>query len=229
MEHYNTNGLNVLSEELAEVLQNAVAEALLLIEQEDSQLRELERATRAVMRQVGHRFLKLLIEACRPEAPSETVRCRCGGEASFERQREGTVITLMGQIRVTRAYYLCEACGEGTYPLDEKLGFRAGALSAELQEAVALTGVHLPFELASDLFERLTQISISDNGVRQATEQIGQERLENDQEMVNRAWEPQRAEVPEGPSEAPSRLYGSMDETSVRTEEGWRKPKLGSW
>jgi hypothetical protein len=102
-------------------------------------------------------------------------------------------------------------------------------VSAALQEALAMTGVHLPFELASNLFERLTQVSISDNGVREATERIGQERLEADEALVKAAWDPQRLEVPEGPSEAPKRLYGSVDETSVRTEEGWRKPKLGSW
>lgn len=229
MQDYNTTAVNVLSEQIGQVLKDALANALLLTEQEDSQLRDLEQATRAAMKQVGQQFLVLLIEGCRPVEPAKTVPCRCGGTAAFVRQREGTVITFMGQIKVERAYYLCEGCGHGTYPLDEKLGFHAGSLSTALQEAVALVGVHLPFDLASDLFERLTQISISDNGVRQATEQIGQERLEEDQELTDRAWDPQRIELPEGPAEAPNRLYGSVDETSVRTEEGWRKPKLGSW
>jgi hypothetical protein len=229
MQGYNTTAVNALSEQIGRVLKGALANALLLTKQEDTQLRNLEQATRAAMKQVGEQFLLLLIEACRPAEPAKTVPCRCGGTATFVRQREGTVITFMGQIKVARAYYLCEDCGEGIYPLDEKLGFHAGSLSTALQEAVALVGVHLPFDLASDLFERLTQISISDNGVRQATEQIGQERLEEDQELADKAWDPQRIELPEGPAKAPSRLYGSVDETSVRTEEGWRKPKLGSW
>lgn len=229
MQDYNTTAVNGLSEQIGRVLKDALANALLLTKQEDSQLRDLEQATRTAMKQVGQQFLLLLIEACRPDEPAGTVPCRCGGTATFVRKREGTVITFMGQIKVERAYYLCENCGEGTCPLDEKLGFHAGSLSTALQEAVALMGVHLPFDQASDLFERLTQISISDNGVRHATEQIGQERLEEDQKLVEKAWDPQRIELPEGPAEAPSRLYGSVDETSVRTEEGWRKPKLGSW
>jgi len=227
--HSTTNDLNTLTEELATVLQDALEEALPLTEREGTDLRDLETATVAAMKQVGQRFLRLLIEACQPTEPAETIPCRCGGTAAYVRHREGTVITLVGQIRVSRAYYLCNRCHEGTYPLDEKLGFCAGALSAALQEALAMTGVHLPFELASDLFERLTQIAISDNGVREATERIGQERLEADEALVEAAWDPQRMTVPEGPLEVPKRLYGSVDETSVRTEEGWRKPKLGSW
>jgi len=227
--NYSTDILNALTGEMTQVLHDAVEEALPLVDQEDSQLRDLERATIVAMRRVGRQFLRLLIEAARPAEPAETVPCACGETANYVREREGTVITFMGQIEVTRAYYLCGACRSGTYPLDEKLGFRAGALSTALQEAVALVGTHLPFELASDLFERLTQVSISDNGVREATEQIGQERLEADQAQMDAAWDPQRQELPEGPTEVPDRLYGSVDETSVRTEEGWRKPKLGSW
>jgi len=214
---------------MTQVLHDALAEALRLVDREDSQLRDLERATLAAMKQVGKKFLLIMIEAARPDEPAETVPCRCGGTASYVREREGTLLTFMDQVKVTRAYYLCADCMAGTYPLDETLGFRAGALSTALQEAVALIGTHLPFELASDLFERLTQVSISDNGVREATEQIGQERLEADQARVDAAWDPQRQELPSGPEEAPDRLYGSVDETSVRTEKGWRKPKLGSW
>jgi len=227
--HFTTSVLNKLTEELVVVLQDALEEALPLTEQEDTVLRDLETATVAAMKRVGQRFLRLLIEACQTTEPAETLLCRCGGTAAYVRHREGTVITLMGQVRVSRAYYLCDDCHEGTYPLDEKLGFCAGGLSAALQEALALMGVHLPFELASHLFERLAQVSISDNGVREATEQIGQERLEADEALVEAAWDPQRLEVPSGPLEVPKRLYGSVDETSVRTLEGWRKPKLGSW
>jgi hypothetical protein len=227
--HSTANNLNTLTEELVVVLQDALEEALPLTEQEDTDLRDLERVTVEAMNRVGQRFLHLLVAACRPAEPAETLLCHCGGTATYVRHREGTVITLMGQIRVLRAYYLCDDCHEGTYPLDEELGFCAGALSAALQDALAVTGVNLPFELASDLFERLTKVAISDNGVREATEQIGQERLEADEALVEAAWDSQRLELPEGPSEVPQRLYGSVDETSVRTEEGWRKPKLGSW
>jgi len=224
-----TDTRKMLAEDLLNVVEDAVTEAVSLTEQQDVQLRDLERVTLTALKRIGQQLLQGLVEACQPAEPEASVPCRCGGAATYVRQRTGTVLTWVEQIQVTRAYYLCATCRRGTCPLDEQLGFRAGALSADLQEAVALVGVHLPFEVASDLFERLTHVSLSDNAVRQATEQIGQERLDADEATVSAAWHPRRLELPAGPAEAPERLYGSLDETSVRTEAGWRKPKLGSW
>jgi hypothetical protein len=230
MQEHTTNDVNALVEELTGVLEDALEDALPLTKQEKTDLKELEKVTVAAMKRVGQRFLELLVQACQPAEIPETILCSCGGTAGYERHREGTVITLMGQIRVERAYYLCPSCQEGTYPLDEKLGFCAGAFSAALQEILAVIGVQVPsFEAASELFERLTLVSISDNGVREATERIGQERVEADKALVEAVWDLEGLEIPEGPSETPERLYGSVDGTSVHTEEGWREAKLGSW
>ncbi len=229
MNKCTTDRLNELIEGVNEVLEEAAEEALPLVEQESTDLRDLEEATTAAMKRVGRRFLELLVEACEPDETDEAVTCRCGGRAEFERHRSGTVITTFDQIEFRRAYHLCPECHKGTYPLDERLGLCAGGLSAALQETLALIGIHVPFETSSELSERLTGVSISDNGVRESTERIGQERLEAEQALVEAAWDPDRLEVPDGPEAAPHRLYGSIDETSVRTEEGWRKAKLGSW
>lgn len=224
-----TDDVDTLVRELTAVLQEAVEEAVPRAQHEDAELRDLEETVQVGMRRVGRRFLEQLIEACRSEEEAATIPCSCGGTAEFERHREGTILTTVGQVRVTRAYYLCSECHEGTYPLDEHLGVCAGGLSAALQEAVALMGIHVPFEVASEVFERLTRVSISDNGVRESTERIGQEVGEAEQAIVEAAWDRERFELPEGPDAPPERLYGSIDGTSVRTEEGWRKPKLGSW
>jgi hypothetical protein len=229
MKKDTTNDLAALMEGLTRTLEEVCEDALDLAEQEGTELRDLERATRAAMNQVGMRFLELLIEACRPAKREETVRCRCGAEAEFERYRDGTVITTFDQIAFKRAYYLCPECHQGTYPLDERLRLRAGGFSGALQETLALLGIHLPFEMASDLIERLIQVSVSDNGVRESTERMGQERLEEEEARVEAAWDLARFELPDGPEDPPQRLYGSIDGTTVRTEEGWREAKLGSW
>lgn len=106
---------------------------------------------------------------------------------------------------------------------------RAGSLSKALQEDAAMLGVHLPFEEGSQVLERLTPVTLSDNAIRMATEQIGQERATQDRQLVAAAWNPEGVELPTGPQQPPQRLYGSMDATSTRTEEGWRQPKLGCW
>ena len=224
-----TDRLNTLTEDLREVMKETFEEAWPLVDQVDTELRDLEEATQVAMKKVGRSFLEALVSACQPEEREETVACRCGGTATFERNRTGTVITVFDQLEFTRAYYLCPECHTGTYPLDERLGLCAGGLSAALQETLALVGLHVPFERSSELVERLIQVSISDNGVREATEHIGQERLEAEQALIEAAWDVERLELPRGPEPTPDRLYGSMDGTTVRTKAGWREAKLGSW
>jgi hypothetical protein len=70
MQHDNTRAVNALFEERCHVLQDDLAEALPLTEQEDTQLRDLEQATVVAMKQVGQQFLLFLIGACRPALAS---------------------------------------------------------------------------------------------------------------------------------------------------------------
>lgn len=72
-----------------------------------------------------------------------------------------------------RAYYLCEACHKGHFPLDDELGLRPNALSAELSRLAAMTGVQLPFGKGRDLFEELTLVSVSDQAMAKATQRVG--------------------------------------------------------
>ena len=89
-----------------------------------------------------------------------------------------------------------------------------------------MVGLHVPFVEGGKLFKRLTGIAVSDNGLRAATEQIGSERAAAEAEQVTTACDPQRLKLPAGPAHPSQRLYGSLDETSVRTQEGWRKAEL---
>ena len=81
------------------------------------------------------------------------------------------LITLLGQVEYSRAYYRCDECQQGHYPLDQKLGLRPGQMSAELE---SLSGVQLPFGQSSQLFEWLRLVSLSDHRVAKATQAMGQ-------------------------------------------------------
>jgi len=53
-----------------------------------------------------------------------------------------------GTLRVGRAYYVCGACGQTSYPLDEKLGLVEGKEQGRLREKLALVAVVLPYPQA---------------------------------------------------------------------------------
>lgn len=93
---------------------------------------------------------------------------------------------------------------------------------AALQDTLGLTSIHVPFEMSSELLGRLTEVSISDNGVHESTERMGQERLEAGHALVEAASDLDRLKLPDGTEDPPDRLYGSIDGTAVWTGEGWR-------
>ena len=48
-------------------------------------------------------------------------------------------------------------------------------MSAELESLAAMTGVQLPFQQSSQLFEALTLVSVSDHSVAKAAQAMGSE------------------------------------------------------
>jgi len=74
----------------------------------------------------------------------------CGAEARYVGKRWGQTHSVLGCIRYRRAYYLC-ACGCGHCPLDQQLGMRPNALSAELERLAGLVGVQVAFGKGSAL------------------------------------------------------------------------------
>jgi hypothetical protein len=50
------------------------------------------------------------------------IPCSCGHSARHKELRSKTVLTLLGPVKLSRPYYLCEHCSEGHCPLDAELG-----------------------------------------------------------------------------------------------------------
>jgi len=181
-------------------------------------LKEKEAATLRVITEVGNELLSGLLRLHETPYVADAVPCPCGGQAEYQRQREGGVQTIVGEVRVKRAYYLCPDCHQGSYPLDEQLEFCAGGLSAGLEESAALAGVVEPFASGAELLARLlwTGVKLSHNRVRGATEDMGQALAQAEDELVERVFESDKSGLPEAPEQGPKRLYISVDGTSVR-------------
>lgn len=190
-------------------------------------LAEIEQHTLALVKDVGQQVLAGVCQVAAAElATPPTVRCACGQQAAYQRQRPAQVRTLLGPIAIRRAYYHCAACRQGQAPLDRQLGYCAGSTSAGLDEVLALLGATADsFAAASTLLAKLTLVQICPNGVRAATEALGQVLQTEEQQVVLAAWE--RGTIPSAMA-APTRLYVSMDGVLVHTEARWREYKLGS-
>jgi hypothetical protein len=195
-----------------------------------SSLSEMEQTLRRILQRIGNLLLSLWLMWLSRAYRDPIVACAmCGESANYVRQREACLHTMFGKVRYKRALYRCESCGEWHSALDEALGLRPNAMSAEVERLVAQLGVHMPFAQASALFEELTLVSVSDQSVDKATQAYGEAVRELEQEQFETAQPGHKPEV------TPLRLYGSIDGGRVRTrapqgeEQPWREVKTGAW
>lgn len=201
--------------------------------EENPKATNLEQVTRRLLQEVGRQGFEKLIQNKNSQYPDEKVDCQCGGEASYVRMRGAVLRTVLGKLEAKRAYYLCVDCHKGCFPLDEELGLRPNALSAELERLVAMTGVQMPFETGSELFEALTLVSVSDQTMGKATRAIGQVVVAQEEAEQKRSVNQEELLRQKREDKRPTRLYGAIDATKVHIREkkeyGWRDLKIGAW
>ena len=85
-------------------------------------------------------------------------------------------MSVLGCVRVSRAYYHCKHCHAGHCPRDMQLGLTAGELSPGATQAVALAGALGSFaEAAEKILPKLSGLRVSESTVERATERVGEE------------------------------------------------------
>ena len=201
-----------------------------------SSMSAMERWMRERMLELGRLLLRAWLADQEERYPAETVPCACGARAVYERRREGVLHTTLGTVRYQRAYYLCPACHQGQYPLDQRLGLRPGEMSAELESLVGMTGALVPFEKGSQFFERLTLVGISPQSMDKATEAMGTEVMAVEAEQIAASQDEGQLAAEARAAPEGERLYGTLDAVKVHCrekrdaeDEGWRDLKAGAW
>ena len=167
-----------------------------------------ERTVREGVLAIGARVLAAGL-AARGTGKTGPIRpCACGADATCEGYRTKEVQTLVGWIRVRRAYYWCADCGRGWCPLDAALGLGRASHSAGVRRAIGRLGALLPFAQAAATLAEVAGVQTSASTVRAVTEAIGTRREEEVEDAVKRAWQDG---VPPVAGPVPARLYVAMD------------------
>lgn len=118
----------------------------------------------------------------RPTCPA----CHCAMrlvDADRPRDLQG----LVGDYRITRAYFVCDDCHRGAAPLDERLGLGGGALSPGLQRVACWLGIDDSFQDGADALHETLRIDVKDEPTRRITEGIGMVAEAEAQALVARA------------------------------------------
>lgn len=94
-------------------------------------------------------------------------RCpRCGQGQRYKGEASRELLFDCGTVTVHRAYYVCAACGQTTYPLDERLGLAEGQEQGRLREKLALVAVLVPYHQAPQVCQTLLGSERHASGLR---------------------------------------------------------------
>jgi hypothetical protein len=238
--NYNTEGINELAQQLAELFRSAV------MTQEESgegipRIAQIETEMRDVLRQVGNRALGLFLSSMQA-TPEKEIACACGGTLHYQRMREAVVISVFGKTMYKRAYYAGCGCQEGRAPLDEQFGLEPGAVTAGLATLLALAGIEFSYDRSPEWLQAYLLFDVSENTVRSETEEMGALQEKREELLIQQSQNEQYLqERQRHPGRIAPRLYGSLDAAKVRTEprpkkgeekgahEDWRDMKVLCW
>ncbi len=132
--------------------------------------------------------------------------CACGQPARYAGRRDKTFESVLGPLRLERAYYHCELCEAGFCPRDRALGLERESLSPGVLRMVGRVGAMVSFEEGHELLHELGGVEVPTKHVERAAEALGREIAEDEQHVV----EPPAAHEP-----LASTLYLGMDGTGV--------------
>jgi len=176
----------------------------------------VETAARRGALAVAARAVARRLNADHTDPAGPTLPCRCGHTAHYAGRKAKTVLTALGELRLERAYYPCNACRSGFCPRDRVLGVDGVSLSPAVTRMVGTAAARVSFAEGSALLGALAGLPVNAKQVERTAEALGREIAADEQQQV----------VPAEEAESAPPLYLGMDGTGVpmRKEEVEGRP-----
>jgi hypothetical protein len=175
-------------------------------------LEAIEMAVRTAMHQAGAAALTQLLQFSVPDAGHKTVACGCGHQARYVELRSKSVLTAVGQVSVSRPYYLCSNCHSGQFPADGELDIEHTEFSPGVRRMQALAGQQAPFDQGRQQLKLLAGLEVTTKAVERTAEAIGEDIAAREQAEIQRAMQ---LDLPMVVGEAIPVLYVQMDGTGI--------------
>jgi hypothetical protein len=173
-------------------------------------LEAVEMLVRGSMHQAGAASLSHLLSL--PVARSATVPCACGQAARYHDTRPKQCLTVLGRVRLDRAYYVCPDCHQGQAPRDAELDVLGTEYSPGVRRMMAAVGSDSSFDRGREQMELLAGLEVTTKAVERQSEAIGADIAGCEQAKVNRTVQ---LELPGILGLGAPVLYIEMDGTQV--------------
>ena len=163
----------------------------------------MEMAARRQALRLAARALEQRLNADTSDHTGAELPCSCGEPAQYRGRHEKIFESVLGPLRLERAYYHCAQCQSGFCPRDRALRLELFSLTPGVLPMTGSTAALVSFEESSSLLHELAGVEVSISQVQRAAEALGIEIAADERVCVDR-----RGEV------APT-MYLGMDGTGV--------------
>jgi len=189
-------------------------------------LEEAERVAVEVSRIVGQAVAEEALAGAREASYEGCSRpCGCGRKAEFVSYRGKSLVTLVGEVRVERAYYHCKHCHTGVAPWDATQGLTRRCYSPGVKAVVAETVARMPYGGGMEFLARLTPLRIEESAAELIAEEVGG-RAREAQAGATERYLSGLVPLPTGPPV--ERLYVTLDGSSAHIDGAWHEVKSGA-
>src|SRR5207244_11579746 len=97
------------------------------------------------------------------------------------------VLTVVGQVKVSRPYYLCSHCHTGQFPADIELDIENTEFSPGVRRMQAVVGQQLPFDRGRQHLKLLADLEVTTKAVERTAEAIGESIAAGEEKEIQRA------------------------------------------
>ena len=175
-------------------------------------LEAVEMGFRAVLHQAGAAALTQLLQFAVPAADQRSIPCPCGHQAHYRELRSRQLLTALGEVELSRPYYLCPRCHHGQFPADVELDIDKTEFSPGVRRMHALVGQDAPFDHGREQMKILAGLEVTTKSVERTAEAIGEDIAEREREQIEKAIQ---LDLPVVLGKPIPVLYIEMDGTGV--------------
>jgi hypothetical protein len=175
-------------------------------------LEATEMALRSAMHHAGATALRELLQFPIPAAELRSISCPCGHQAGYQELRSKPLLTAVGEVTVSRPYYLCAHCHHGQFPADVELDIEDTEISPGVRRLQAAVGHEAPFDHGRQQLKLLADLEVTTKSVERTAEAIGEDIATRQQVEIQRAMQ---LDLPIIVGEAIPVLYTQVDGTGV--------------
>ena len=181
---------------------------------------DLEALETALRRQALHlagRAVEQRLNADHSDSLDSNLLCPCGQMARYAGRRAKMFTSVLGPLKLVRAYFHCAACGHGFCPRDRRMGVDHTALSPGVTRMVGSVGAMVSFEEGSQLLTELAGLAVDAKQVERTAEALGRA-IAADEKQNMSATDDQPL---------PSTLYLGLDGTGIPMRPSELKDRTG--